>query len=197
MKLYYNAFSPFARKVMICAHENGMLDAIELVDTDTLDEGLRRINPLCKIPVLELDDGLALYDSRVICEHLDGVGCGAMIPKGGPERLRARLLEALGDGIADATLRRVMELRRSEHDRHIDVIERQTPAMVAGLAEAQRLIDPGQFTVGEAAIMAALIYIDLRLPQDQWRAGFPALAGWFAETARRPSLPGTGAVLAP
>ena len=197
MKLYYNAFSPFARKVMICAHENGVLDRIALVDTDTLDEGLRRINPLCKIPALELDDGVALYDSRVICEYLDGIGTGAMIPVGGHERLRARLLEALGDGIADATLRRVMELRRAEDDRHADVIERQTRAMAAGLAEAERLIDPAQFGLGEAAIMAALIYIDMRLPQDEWRAGFPALAGWFAQSARRPSLPGTGAVLAP
>ena len=119
-----------------------------------------------------------------------------MIPTGGHERLRARLLEALGDGIADATLRRVMELRRPEADRHADVIERQSRAMLAGLAEAQRVIDPAQFTLGEAAIMAALIFIDARLPQDAWRVRFPALAGWFSESARRPSLPGTGAVQA-
>ena len=196
MKLYYSPLSPFARKVLICAHENGVLDRIALVETNTLDEDLRRVNPLCKIPALELDYGFALYDSRVICEHLDAVGTGAMIPPGGHGRLRARLLEALGDGIADATLRRVMELRRPEAERHADVIERQSRAMLAGLAEAQRVIDPQAFTLGEAAIMAALIYIDTRLPQDEWRVRFPALAGWFNESARRPSLPGTGAVQA-
>jgi glutathione S-transferase len=197
MKLYYSPLSPFARKVMICAHENALLERIALVDTDTLDEGLRQLNPLCKIPTLELEDGLALYDSRVICEHLDSLGTGVMIPEGGPERLRTRLLEALGDGISDATLRRVMELRRSEPDRHADVIERQTRAMTAGMTEAQRLIAPGRFALGEAAIIAALIYIDTRLPQDPWRIRFPVLAGWFAETARRPSVAGTGTVRAP
>jgi glutathione S-transferase len=90
-----------------------------------------------------------------------------------------------------------MELRRPEHDRHADVVERQTRAMIAGMAEAERLIDPGRFTLGEAAIMAALIYVDTRLPEDGWRARYPGLAGWFAGIARRPSLPGTGAVLAP
>lgn len=196
MKLHYSPISPFARKVMICAHENGVLGRLALVLTNTLDEGLRRVNPLGKIPALELDDGTALYDSRVICDYLDDLGGAKMIPAAGPERMKTRLLEALGDGIADATVRRVMELRRPEHDRHADVIARQSLAMAAGLAEAQRQVAGDRFTLGEAAIMAALIYIDTRLPGDDWRAERPILADWFARMARRPSLTQTGDVRA-
>ena len=196
MKLYYHPISPFVRKVMICAHENGLFDAIELVLTDTLDEGLRRVNPLCKIPVLQLDDGTALYDSRVICEHLDGVGRGAMIPAHGPDRLRTRLLEALGDGVADATLRRVMEIRRPEGERHADVVERQSRAIRAGLTEAERLVDSTQFALGEASVAAALIYLDTRLPDEGWRGAHPRLAAWLATVDRRPSLVGTAPVSA-
>ena len=196
MKLYYNPISPFARKVMICAHENGLLERIQLQLIDSTDEALRRANPLSKLPTLELDDGSGLFDSRVICEYLDGIGRQAMIPEAGPDRLRARLLEALGDGIADATLRWSMEIRRSEHDRHADVIERQLLAMRAGVAEAERLADPERFTLGEASIAAALTYVDLRSPLGDWRAAHPTLAAWFERVEQRPSLTGTAPVSA-
>jgi len=196
MKLYYHPISPYVRKVMICAHENGLLDRIQTVMTDTLDEGLRRVNPLGKIPALELDDGTALYDSRVICEYLDDLGTGALIPAAGPGRLRARLLEALGDGMADATLRRVMEIRRAEGERHADVVERQSRAIAAGLAQAERLVDLTQFTLGEASVAAALVYLDMRLPDEDWRRLHPRLADWLAMVDRRPSLVRTAPVSA-
>jgi glutathione S-transferase len=191
MRLYYHPISPFVRKAMICAHENGLFERLELVPTDTLDEGLRGVNPLGKIPALQLDDGTCLYDSRVICEYLDGIGRNALIPESGHDRLRARLLEALGDGTADATLRRVMEQRRPEADRHADVIDRQTRAIHAGLDEAERLIDEDRFTLGEAAIACALLYIGHRLPDEAWREGRSRLYAWFDKVLQRASVAGT------
>jgi glutathione S-transferase len=188
MKLYYHPISPFVRKVLIVAEENGLAGRIECVMTDTLDEALRAINPLSKIPTLTLDDGAALYDSRVICEYLDSLGKGATIPAAGQARWAARLLEALGDGIADATLRIVMENRRPETDRHPDVIARQALAVRAGLAEAQRQLEPGRFTLGDAAVACAVSYLDFRLPQLEWRAAHPALAAWYDGAEQRPSL---------
>ncbi len=62
-------------------------------------------NPLGKIPCLVLDDGGALYDSRVICEYLDTLHQGArLFPAGGAERWEALRLQALADGIMDAAL---------------------------------------------------------------------------------------------
>lgn len=191
MKLFYHPISPFARKVLICAHENGVLDRIQVVSATSQDEALRQVNPLCKIPVLQLEDGTALYDSRVIAEYLDGLGQRRMIPEAGHDRLRCRLLEALADGISDAVVRIAVEDRRPEGDRHGDVIERQLRAVRAGLGELERLVDGDRFTLGEAAAVAALAYLAARLPQEEWRAGRPALAAWAQAVQARPSVAGT------
>jgi glutathione S-transferase len=188
MKLYYHPISPVVRKVLISAEENGLGDRIECVLADSLDEALRAINPLSKIPALTLDDGTALYDSRMICEYLDSLGRNALIPAAGQARWTARLLEALGDGIGDAVLRIVMENRRPETDRHADVVARQTRAVMAGLAEAQRQLEPGRFTLGDAAVACAVSYLEFRLPQLEWRADHPALAAWYDGAEQRPSL---------
>ena len=188
MKLYYHPISPFVRKVLVVAHENGLEDEIDCVMTDTLDEGLRAINPLSKIPALALVDGTVLYDSRVICEYLDGLGEGLMIPAAGEARWKTKLLEALGDGIADAVLRIVMENRRPENDRHLDVIERQTRAVLAGLGEAPRQLQLGRFALGEAALACAIGYLEMRLPSLAWRGANAGLAVWYDHTLQRPSL---------
>lgn len=192
MQLYYHPVSPFVRKVLIVAEENGLGGRIERVMTDTLDEGLRAVTPLSKIPALKLDDGTVLYDSRVICEYLDALGTGALIPAEGQARWDARLLEALGDGVADATLRIVMENRRAEDDRHADVIARQEKAVRAGLAEAERLLRPGRFTLGEAALACAIGYLDYRLGLA-WRGDHGALAAWYDKVLERPSVAQTAA----
>jgi glutathione S-transferase len=188
MKLYYHPMSPFARKVLIVAEENGLAARIDNVLTDTQDEALRAVNPLCKIPALMLADGVVLYDSRVICEYLEGLGTGATLPVDPTGRLAAKRLEALGDGIADAILRIVMENRRPAGDRHLDVIERQGRAIVAGLAEADRQLEPGRFTLGDASVACAIGYLEARLPQFEWRGDRPALALWYESVLLRPSM---------
>lgn len=51
------------------------------------------------------DDGSALYDSRVICEYLDGLHGGArMFPENGEARWIALRRQALADGILDAAV---------------------------------------------------------------------------------------------
>jgi glutathione S-transferase len=41
-------------------------------------------NPLGKVPTLITDEGVVLYDSRVICEYLNALGKGNLIPQPGP-----------------------------------------------------------------------------------------------------------------
>ncbi len=92
MKLYYSATSPFVRKVMACAIARGLDHQIERIDTDphVSPASLVRNNPLSKLPCLITDDGLALFDSPVICEYLDSVGdVIPLFPPGGPVRWRA------------------------------------------------------------------------------------------------------------
>src|ERR1700737_4903449 len=104
MKLRHAAASPFVRKVMVLAHEHGIVDRIELVPTTVspvqANDSLAVENPLMKVPSLVTDDGQVLFDSPVICEYLDGLAAsGKLFPAAGPARWTALRQQALGDGI--------------------------------------------------------------------------------------------------
>ena len=103
MKLWYSPPSPFARKVLMLAYETEQIDKLELVDVAntalTPNAELAKLNPLGKIPTLILEDGHTLFDSRVICEYLDGLHDGPkMIPLSGMERYNTLVCQAMGDG---------------------------------------------------------------------------------------------------
>ncbi|WP_205504758.1 glutathione S-transferase N-terminal domain-containing protein, partial [Pseudomonas viridiflava] len=70
MTLYFNAASPFARKVVVMLHETGQVDRVHLHPTvltpvNPSDE-LSDDNPAGKLPALRLADGNVIHDSRVI-----------------------------------------------------------------------------------------------------------------------------------
>src|SRR5262245_41396748 len=109
MKLHWSPRSPFVRKVMIAAHELGLVERITCVRTVAAPTrphaALMEVNPLSKIPTLVLDDGTVLYDSPVICEYLDSLHGGhKLVPADGMERMVALRRQALGDGFLDFLL---------------------------------------------------------------------------------------------
>jgi glutathione S-transferase len=108
MKILFSATSPFVRKCLVVAHELGLRERIELVPGAphpvNRDATIVAHNPLGKVPTLIADDGRVLYDSRVICEHLDALGDGALIPKQGPARWHVLTEQSLADGITDAAV---------------------------------------------------------------------------------------------
>ena len=60
-------------------------------------------NPLGKVPCLVMDDGGAMFDSRVIAEYIDTLSpVGKLIPATGRERAAVKTWEALADGVTDA-----------------------------------------------------------------------------------------------
>ena len=73
MKLYWSSRSPYVRKAMIVAHEAGVAERIEcvpiVVSAYRINNDILGHNPLGKIPTLVRDDGVTLFDSRVICEY--------------------------------------------------------------------------------------------------------------------------------
>src|SRR5262249_20616302 len=107
--------SPFVRKVRIAASVLGLDREIGLAPADTV----RLQNPLGKIPSLVLEDGTVLFDSRVILEYLDHrAGGGRIIPTDIDARLAALRLQALADGIMDASVLLVYEGRWRAPERH-------------------------------------------------------------------------------
>jgi len=192
MKLHYSATSPYVRKAYATALEAGLEGVVELAPTDAWasDPAFLGRNPLSKVPALSLEDGTTLFDSPVICEFLDAQGGAGLFPPAGPARWMVLRLQALGDGIMDATVARLLDSRRDPtqqsavwQDRQKAAIARACDTLEAEVGDLE-----GPPTIGAIAVGCALGYLDLRFSGDAWRDGRPKLAAWFAGFEERPSM---------
>ncbi|MET0743611.1 MAG: glutathione S-transferase family protein [Microvirga sp.] len=181
--------SPFGRKVKISASLLGLKERIQIENADTSDpqDSLRRQNPLGKIPALVLENGEALYDSRVIVEYLDVLAGGGRIIPNGEARFSALRHQALADGLMDAALLQVYEGRYRAADRHEPKwVELQAGkvARVLDYAEAHLSSLPDTLHVGHVAQACGLGYLDLRF-EGGWRSAYPKLVAWLDAFAAR------------
>jgi glutathione S-transferase len=182
--------SPFVRKVSIAADVLG-LDreiAIELADTVDPNDTVRQQNPLGKIPALVLEDGTVLFDSRVILEYLDHrAGGGRIVPKEAGARFAALRLQALADGLMDASILLVYEGRWRPAEKHEPKWVDHQAGKVARTLAALEADTPGLDappTVGQIALACALGYRDFRFA-GTWRKDHPRLVAWLDNFAAR------------
>jgi glutathione S-transferase len=178
--------SPFVRKVRLTVAMKGIADQVEFIDPQAQAErnaALRAANPLQKIPAARLADGTLIFDSHVICEHLDGLAASPrLFPAAAGERAKALTLAALADGIMDATVLVIYEGRfRPEEKRHQEWVDRQQAKVDAGLAwlEANIPVWNVHPDYGHITLACALGFLDDR-QAGKWRAQFPKLAAWLA-----------------
>lgn len=180
--------SPFGRKVRIAASLLKLDGDIEVRDTDLNDDGdsIRQENPLGKIPTLIVEEGTSYFDSRVILDYLDHrAGGGHIVPRDPPARLAALRLQALCDGILDASLLLVYESRyRAENMRVGAWVERQAGKVARGMAslEAAPPKLDAMPDVGQITLACLLGYRDLRF-QGSWRKDHPRLVAWHDKFA--------------
>lgn len=198
MKLYWSSRSPFVRKVMVTAHELGLAGRIRtervVVSAAAPNAEVMAVNPLNKIPTLVLDDGGALFDSRVICEYLDTLHEGPrLFPTDAGARFVALRRQALGDGLMDTILLRLGEQARppaAQSEKHLSAYRLKITAALDRLeSEAAGLAGP--LGIGHIAVGCALAHLDFRFAADDWRGGRPQLARWFGGFAGRPSMQAT------
>ena len=199
MKLLFALPSPFVRKVRVLAHETGLIDRIEhatvaLTPTAPV-EVLNAENPLGKVPCLITDDGMALYDSRVVCEYLDTLHDGPkMFPAEGKVRWRALTQQALCDGLLDAavitryeTFLRPEALQWREWiDAQLGKVRRALDQLEAAAPTLDRALDIGVIAAG-----VSCGYLDFRYPGEGWRDSRPRLAAWYEGFAQRESMSAT------
>jgi len=193
MKLYGSLTSPYVRKVRVFLKEKGI--AYEFVVEGPAEPAgnVARLNPLGKVPTLVRDDGEVLFDSPMIVEYLDSLKGAPLIPPPGEARWQAQRWHALGQGMADATVTRLMETRRAPERQEPAVIHKQEGKIAAALNFADSHLKGGEFLVGkqltvaDIALGVALGYIDLRYAHE-WRSSRPRLDQWFATFSRRPSF---------
>ncbi len=192
MILFWSATSPFARKVMITAHELGIAKHIELIPTVTADEPpeLLKVNPSGKLPVLLTKD-CAIPNSPLICEYLiTRFGGGTILAATGSERWKLLAFSARADAMIDAAFLVRMEKVRAQQQQSEDWISRQMGKLHRSLdhfeAEAPDLT--GNFDAGQIALAAAIGWLVLRFGDHNIFATRPALGEWFARVSMITSM---------
>ncbi len=196
MKLIGSLASPFVRKVRIVLAEKKLDYEFVLEDVWSPDTTISQSNPLGKVPCLVMEDGGAMFDSRVIVEYLDTMSpVGKLIPQGGRERASIKVWEALADGVAEAgILVRLERTQRAAERQSDDWVERQLGKVRNGMASmAQALGDHPfcagkQFSLADVAVGSALGWISFRFPDIDWRAEHESLARLFDKLSERPSF---------
>jgi glutathione S-transferase len=198
MKLLYTLGSPYARKVRVVAAEKHIeLELIEVV-LSAPDSPVNDYNPLGKIPLLILDDGDSLFDSRVIVEYLDNrTPIAHLIPQNHSSRVWVRRWEALADGVCDAAVAAIMEGRRPQNlqdatsiARQLGKVERGLKALSNDLGDKKWCVDE-VFSLADIALGCVLGYLHLRYKNIKWRKQYPNLAQHYAAMMKRPSFSAT------
>lgn len=189
MKLFFNIASPYARRVIVTAHEKGLIGRIEMREIDPWSDPaeLHAATPVGKVPALVTDAGALITESALICEYLDGEGDGPSLL--GSNGMMPRMRAALAQGLIDAAFAIVIEGRRPV-DRQWPVwVDRQRRAIDRILPRAA--VQADRFDLGDIALASGLAYLDFRLPDIGWRGAHPHLGDWLDGVNRRPSMVAT------
>jgi len=196
MKLIGSLTSPYVRKVRIVFSEKKVDVDLELESVWAADTKIANFNPLGKVPCLILDDGEAIYDSRVIAEYADALSpVSKLIPSDNRDRATIKTWEALADGVLDAGI--LARLERTWHpaeqqssawiDRQMGKIQnslRQMSEMLGGDAWCHG----NQMTLADIAAGCALGYLVFRFPSIQWQTQYPNLDHLYQKLLQRPSF---------
>ena len=194
MKLVYSPPSPFVRKVTTLIYHANLDESIEMINVKTtalsVAEEARAANPLGKIPVMILEDGKAIFDSRVITRYLDDFAGSNLYPQ---DKIYDILtLEALADGIMESAVSITYESKlRPQNEQSPSWMEAQWSKVL----HAVKALDNGEFkamdgeiNMGQIALACALGYLDFRHDARDWRSGHSNLASWNDKLMKLPAL---------
>lgn len=193
MRLYGSDTSPYVRKARVLILEKGIDCQCVLERPSDPGGRFRDLNPLGKVPVLELDNGQVLFDSPVIVEYLDTLSGDPLIPETGGMRWEVKKVHALADGIMDAVVIRMLELRRRPEKQNSEVVSAQEKKIAHAMRHADTLTIlvnhpvAGKYTVADIALAVALEYVDFRYPHE-WRTQWTHLAKWLESISARPAF---------
>jgi len=199
MKLLGSVTSPYTRKVRIVLAEKKIDCDFEIVDVNPPENPVNAHNPLGKIPAMILDDGTALYDSRVIVGFLDAVSpLSRLIPEDNRERVAVRRWEALADGSLDAGLLLRYESLRPKKEQSQAWAAKQAGKLKRGLATiAAELGDKpwchgDRYTLADIALGCCLGWVEFRKPGGiEWRSEYANLARHYDKLMERPAFADT------
>jgi glutathione S-transferase len=200
MKLYDSPFAPNPRRVRMFLVEKGISLPMEMVDLAKMqqkDPGFAALNPLQRIPVLELDSGEIICESVAICRYFEEIQPEPPLFGTSPlEKARVEMWQRR------AELEFFFPIALAFRHSHPAMAEMEKP-QIAQLAEVSRPralafaefldneLSKRPFVAGDAFTIAditAFVAVDFARPA---RIKFPDelthLARWRADIAARPS----------
>jgi len=197
MKLVGSKTSPYVRKCRVILAERAL--PFEFIEESawTANTTVPRYNPLNKVPALVLDDGESIYDSRVVCEYLDAISGGGLLPQDPVQRAKVRRYEALGDGLADAGITTFLERKREAARQDPAWIARQLDKIKAAVSTLEAALGSRQYLGGDRIDMAdiacacAFFWSEFRMPELGVRQANPRIKAWAERMEARPSFAST------
>ena len=196
MKLLGGTISPYTRKVRVVLAEKKIDCEFEIADVNPPENPVNAHNPLGKVPTLILDDGTALFDSRVIVEFLDNVSpIARLIPDENRERVAVRRWEALADGALDAGLLVRYESVRPKKEQSADWTAKQigklkrSLAMIATELGERSWCHGDRYGLADIAVGSCLGWVEFRKPAGiDYRAEYPNLSRYYDRLMERPAF---------
>jgi glutathione S-transferase len=196
MKLLGTQTSPYVRKARLVLLEKNIPHEYVIDPPSEPGSLVARVNPLGRIPALILDDGFCVFDSSVIADYADTLNDSpVLIPRDDAlARLRVKRWEALADGIMDSAIVARNEVLRPADQQSAALLDLHNTAVshaleyVSGLLGERLWCEGDTITLADLALVSALIYLDLRQAERDWRGQYTNLASWFDRISQRASV---------
>ena len=196
MKLIGSNTSPYVRKARLVLLEKHIPHTYVIDPPSEPNSQVTRFNPLGRIPALILDDGTCVFDSAVIAEYADTLNdTPILIPRHDAlARMRVKRWEALADGIMDSAVVVRMERIRPAEKQEQANIDLHYGTVTRALAHAAEQLGQREWcegdsiSLGDLALTSALVYLNLRQAERDWRGAHPNLGAWFDRMSKRPSV---------
>ena len=196
MKLYSSDLSNFASKTRIAIREKGLNVEFLKPPGGTSSAEYRKVNPLGKIPALELDNGDVIAESETINEYLeDRYPEKPLLPKDAHDRAAVRSFSRLNDLYLDPPFRALLpqlfgkKLDASSVQEKLSEIGNRLDQLEGMIGTPWAAGDT--FTLADAALAPTLFLMVNILPQFGAQTPFegrPRLAAWWSRVQERPSI---------
>lgn len=193
MRLFLSPTSPFAREVKVALVEKNLLGSTEQVHVDPWESPaeLIKVNPLSQVPTLVLDDGQILTNSETILQWLEiAFPTPPLLPEKPADCARVLGTAALAQCVIESVVYTVIEKRKPSQQQSESMLSRRQAAIERALLELENRFDCSRdrFLMDGLHLACALAYVDLRLPDFDWRMRSPRLGHWYTWAAGRPSM---------
>lgn len=190
MKLYFNPFSPFARKVILASHFLGLEKDIELVKISTADlpKDYHKINPLLKIPSFVTDTNENIIDSYFICEYLNSIAKkGNLFPTDSKQNREVKYSHVVSSNATESAVAMRMESLKPSHLHDPAHFAKHRKKILNSLDYFNQNFGfaTNQVFVDSLSLVTFLGYLKFRFSKETWFAENQKLFGWHDEMQKQ------------